>query len=114
MQSKPSSNLSTPLKAKIEVMDDSNVLPESLSHLKATYTPKDSTLYKAGCISYNNTISDVARVDCFFCGGPGHGSEKCPSLLELTTRWKADPLRSLCFARLLNDFKISRRAPLNK
>ncbi len=84
MQSKPSSNLSTPSKANNLMMDKLYAQPESLSHLMATYTEEQSTLFKAGCISYNNTIADVARIDCSFCGGPGHGSEKCPSRVELT------------------------------
>ena len=86
---------------------------EPLAHLKQSYSSGDSDLYKAACISYNNTVADVAAISCYFCEGPGHMTKDCPVRIDLSLRWQLDPLRMMAFSRFLKDFKDSKRSPLN-
>ena len=93
---------------KIRVYPD-----HKLGHLETASEEGDTELFKAGVISYNDAVADIAQQECIFCSGAGHLIAECPLRITLAEKWKGDPVRTLVFARICSDLRDEHRKPLN-
>ena len=89
------------------MVDVNTKVTDKLAHLKVEYTVQDSVEYQNAAEVYNNTIADIAVMDCYFCGGPGHVIGVCPMRLKLFLDWEFDPVRTMVFAKLCADRKAA-------